>query len=263
MKIQVILFMFLSLGIYAQTGVNTRNPHPSAQVHISSTDKGVLLPQYQLTNLSSAVTPVSNPVVGSLIFNTGGAFMKGYYYWDGSKWNRLIVNSEMDQILNLRISGTYTASNDQSKLLISGTTNNYINFGSSNGTNYINSLGVPNPTNEYITLPAGTYKVDISLDCISPNASDFNNIGNNSHVYNIVASIVDTNNNLLTDEKTVTSISGTSTSSVQGYYFSFVFKLTTQQQVRLNLKHGLGRSTTAGTRTNQRGLVVNFRRLFE
>lgn len=263
MKIQLLMFMFLSLGLNAQTGLNTRNPHQSAQVHISSSDKGVLLPQYELTNLSSSTTPVLNPTVGSMIFNTGGVFMKGYYYWDGTKWNRLIVNSEMDQILNLRISGTYTSTGDQSKLLISGTNDNFINFGSSNSTNYINSLGVPNPTNEYITLPAGTYKVDISLDCISPTASDSNTIGNNSHVYNIIASIVDNSNNLLTDEKTVTSISGTSTSSVQGYYFSFVFKLTTQQQVRLKLKHGSGRSTNANTRTNQRGLVVNFRRLFE
>lgn len=258
------MLLFLSYGMKAQTGINTNQPHASSVLHIESTDKGVLFPQYQLTDLTSVTNPVTNPVEGSLIFNTGGSFVKGYYYWDGSKWNRLIVNSEMDQILNLRISGTYTGNGGDSKILITGNNDdNFVNFGVINGTQYINTLDVANPINEQITLPAGTYKVDISLDCISPLASNSNNIGNNSHLYNIQAAIVNSQGALVTDEKTVTSISGTGTSSVQGYYFSFVFTLSSQQQVRLRLKHGLGRSTYVATRTNQRGLVVNFRRLFE
>ncbi|MDN3665334.1 hypothetical protein QWY92_07910 [Algibacter miyuki] len=159
---------FFSFNSYAQVGINTNTPDPSAELEIYSDDKGMLLPSYVLTDLNSAITPVANPQEGALIFNTGGMFIRGIYYWDGASWNRFIVNNEIDQILNLQIAGVYTSSNDESKRLIpSGTANNYISFSAANETKYINTMGIANPTGENISLPAGTYKVDVSVDCIS------------------------------------------------------------------------------------------------
>lgn len=264
-KYYTIFFsLFVVLRVFSQTGINTIAPHPSAELDISSVDRGLLIPQHVLTDLNSSVTPVQSPREGTMIYNTGGPYIRGYYYWDGQSWNRLIVNRETDQILNMKISGTYTGgAGDQSKLLIpSGTANNYISFAPA-VTQYINTMGIANPTNQNINLPAGTYKVDVSVDCISPTAPNVNFLVGNSHLYVVEAGIVNSANLLLTDFKTSTLVSGAGIGSVQGYIFSFVFKLETPQVVRLLLRHGPGRTTNVETRTNQSGLTVNFYRFFE
>lgn len=263
-KYLFIYFSCITLG-FSQTGVNTISPNPSAELDVVATNKGVLLPENVLTDLNSNSNPVNNPQTGALIYNTGGTFPKGFYYWDGSSWNRLIVNREIDQILNLKISGTYLAgSSDQSKQLIAaGTSNNYISFSTANQTQYINTMGIPNPTGQDINLPAGTYKVDISVDCISPSAPTSNYLAGTSHLFVMEAGLVDNANNLLTDLKTSSLVSGAGINSVQGYSFSFVIKLNSPQTVKLLLRHGAGRTTNVATRTNQSGLTVNFYRFFE
>ncbi|KIO50744.1 hypothetical protein [Flavobacterium hibernum] len=266
--IRAVIFLVISLcsfSLFAQTGINTRTPDASAALDITATDRGVITPQYTLTSLADNSNPVANPQNGSLIFNQGGTFTRGYYYWDGEKWNRMIVNSEMDKILNLKISGTYYADQtDQSKQLIpNGTSNNYISFTTAQ-TTYINTMGITNPNGTDITLPAGTYKVDISMDCLSPTAPASNYLISDKHLYVIDAGIVNSANTLLTDVKTVSSISNDGGSSVQGYSFSFVFKLTaTSTVVKVLLRHGSGATTNVPTRTNQSGLVVNFYKMFE
>lgn len=263
-KCVVIYFGFINLS-FSQTGINTLNPNPSAELDVAATNKGVLLPENILTDLSSNISPINNPQIGALTYNSAGTFSKGFYYWDGTTWNRLIVNREIDQILNLKISGTYfDGPSDQSKQLIpAGTSNNYISFSSANETQYINTMGVTNPNGQNITLPAGTYKVDVSVDCISPSAPTSNYLAGTSHLYVIEAGIVDSANNLITDLKTSSLISGAGFDSVQGYSFSFILKLNSPQIVKLLLKHGAGRTTNVATRTNQSGLTVNFYKFFE
>lgn len=257
-------FSFITLG-FSQTGINTLNPNPSAELDVVSTNKGVLLPENILTDLNSNISPVNNPQIGALTYNTGGAYSKGFYYWDGNTWNRLIVNREIDQILNLKISGTYFEGPlDESKQLIpAGTSNNYISFSSANQTQYINTMGITNPNGQDINLPAGTYKVDVSVDCISPSAPTSNYLAGTSHLYVMEAGIVDSGNNLITDLKTSSLISGAGLDSVQGYSFSFILKLNSPQTVKLLLKHGAGRTTNVSTRTNQSGLTVNFYKFFD
>jgi hypothetical protein len=265
--IRAVIFLVFSLcgfNVSAQTGINTRTPDASAALDVTATDRGVVTPQYTLTSLTDNVIAVAGPQKGSLIFNLGGTFARGYYYWDGEKWNRMIVNSEMDKILNLKISGTYDTSDDQSKQLIpTGTADNYISFTTAQ-TTYINTMGVTNPNGTNITLPAGTYKVDISMDCISPTAPASNYLISDKHLYVIDAAIANSSNILLTDVKTASSISNDGGTSVQGYSFSFVFKLTAATTVvKVLLRHGTGATTNVATRTNQSGLVVNFYKMFE
>ncbi|MDA6072747.1 hypothetical protein NJT12_24290 [Flavobacterium sp. AC] len=266
----ILVFGLFSFGAFAQTGINTRTPDASAALDVTATDRGIVTPQYTLTSLTDNAIAVAAPQKGSLIFNLGGTFARGYYYWDGEKWNRMIVNSEMDQILNLKISGTYTSgSGDLSKELIpAGTTNNFVSFSTANETQYINTLGSANPTGTDITLPAGTYKVDLSFDCLAPDAPNSGFLVNQSHLFVLEAAIVTGSSTvssltMLTDLKTVSSVSTYGANSVQGYRYSFVFQLASQQTVKVLLRHGAGATTNAATRTNQSGLVVNFYKMFE
>lgn len=259
-------FLMATEFMYSQSAINTKSPDASASLTIASNNKGVLLPQYVLTNLFSTTTPVSNPTKGSMIYNTGGVYTKGIYYWDGVKWNRLIVDNEMDQIINLRIQGTSSTSSESgSKIIIpQGTENNFVNFSPSNVNQYINTLGTPNPTGEAVRLLAGTYKINISFDSSSPTSANSNTIFNNNHLYVIEAAIYDANTNTpLTEVSTLSSISAWGSSSVQGYSFTLFLKLQEDKDVKVLLRHGSGRSTNVPTQVHQRGLVVNFRRMFE
>src|SRR5688500_17708043 len=101
---QLLYFVFmLGLGLTAnaQVGVGTPMPDPSTQLHIESTDKGVLFPQVELTGKDDT-TAITNGNINSLfIYNTVTAgtapndVMPGYYYWieAESKWVRVLTTS--------------------------------------------------------------------------------------------------------------------------------------------------------------------------
>jgi hypothetical protein len=95
----VFLFLFLSFGIAAQTGIGTTTPNAAAKLDISATNKGFLPPRVALTaaNVFAPVTGLSGATelataAGLLIYNTATAgtapnnVVPGYYYWNGTAW---------------------------------------------------------------------------------------------------------------------------------------------------------------------------------
>jgi hypothetical protein len=250
-----VLMLLLSTIVFAQTGINTITPNPSSALDIFANDKGVLLPQYELTTLTSNATPISNPAIGAIIYNTGKGVstqIKGYYYWNGSSWERLVANVERDQILKVGIA------NNSTTVIPSGTANNIVSFESTGIINTLSGVTFAGGTN--VNLPVGTYKIDITLDCSSP-ASTFATTANfisGNHLYINNAAIVNTSNVLLTDRKISSNISSWGGSSIQAFKFSFILTLTTAQAVRLMLNHNDGASATDPTVANQSGLVVTF-----
>jgi hypothetical protein len=91
----VFLFLFLSFGISAQTGIGTNTPHNSAKLEVNATNKGFLPPRISLTGMLD-VSTIPSPATGLVIYNTVAAgvtpnnVVPGYYYWDGTKWNGLV-----------------------------------------------------------------------------------------------------------------------------------------------------------------------------
>jgi len=71
----------LSVSLYAQVGIGTATPHPSAQLEISAADKGLLMPRITYAN-----RPAS-PATGLLIYQTDNT--PGYYFYNGSSWQAL------------------------------------------------------------------------------------------------------------------------------------------------------------------------------
>jgi hypothetical protein len=95
----VFLFLFLSFGIAAQTGIGTTTPNAAARLDITATNKGFLPPRVALTaaNVFAPVTGLSGATelataAGLLIYNTATAgtapnnVAPGYYYWNGTAW---------------------------------------------------------------------------------------------------------------------------------------------------------------------------------
>jgi len=93
------LLLLLLPSVFSQNiGVNTTgaNPDATAMLDIVSSNKGLLIPRVNIANLSTDA-PIASATTSLLVYNTNAASGVGYYYWDGSKWNRLYdetVNSE-------------------------------------------------------------------------------------------------------------------------------------------------------------------------
>jgi hypothetical protein len=88
----------LMQGNAQNVGIGTVTPNASAQLHVSSTSKGVLFPQVSLDSLKD-VTSVPSPAQGLIVYNTTQPGVKndvarGYYYYSISalSWVRFADN---------------------------------------------------------------------------------------------------------------------------------------------------------------------------
>lgn len=99
-----ILLSFASCLVFstafAQVGIGTSSPSTSAQLEVNSSTRGFLPPRVALT-ATNATSPISSPVAGLMVYNTATAgtapnnVTPGFYYYDGSKWQR-IINQQPD-----------------------------------------------------------------------------------------------------------------------------------------------------------------------
>ncbi|GAK93391.1 hypothetical protein JCM19298_2110 [Nonlabens ulvanivorans] len=79
----LILFSIQSIG---QVGINTDTPAPDAALDIEGTDKGILIPRLDLSDLST-IAPVTGGATESLlVYNTNTTTGKGFYFWSGIEW---------------------------------------------------------------------------------------------------------------------------------------------------------------------------------
>ncbi len=72
-----------------QIGVSTMNPDPSAELDLVSSNKGLLIPRVSLSSNLNSPSPVSSPIEGLIVFNTGANQTQGFYFWTGSYWSLL------------------------------------------------------------------------------------------------------------------------------------------------------------------------------
>jgi hypothetical protein len=94
-----ITFISLVCATDAQNvGIGTTTPNASALLHLNSTNKGVLIPQVSLSNLTDVVS-IPSPASGLLVYNTtqpgvNNDLVRGYYYYSVSSltWVRLADN---------------------------------------------------------------------------------------------------------------------------------------------------------------------------
>lgn len=116
MKTSYLFILLLSwINVSAQVGVGTTVPDGSAQLDISSGDKGLLIPRISLNDVTNtSLDGTHNAVEGLTIYNTNdnvtGGNGKGYYYFNGTKWTKLIPQS--DNVIVIPIdTGQITISN--------------------------------------------------------------------------------------------------------------------------------------------------------
>jgi hypothetical protein len=67
--------------------------HPSSILDVSSINKGMLIPSINLTNVTD-VTTIASPAVSLIVYNINASIVggsgKGFYYFNGSNWIKMI-----------------------------------------------------------------------------------------------------------------------------------------------------------------------------
>ncbi|WP_312297926.1 hypothetical protein [Chryseobacterium sp.] len=92
-KIFIISLAYLSIvNYYGQVGIGTVNPISSSVLDITSTNKGVIIPQVQLTSIKDKSPLAGNIPNGTMVFNTIksnmgiNAVIPGIYVWYNNEW---------------------------------------------------------------------------------------------------------------------------------------------------------------------------------
>lgn len=111
-----VLLFFLNFTI-AQVGIGTVVPDASAVLDISASDKGLLIPQVSLADVSDTMLDgVNTAATGLLIYNTNagvtGGTGVGYYYYNGTTWERLVTTATSTVDIDWYEEGTTSAPND-------------------------------------------------------------------------------------------------------------------------------------------------------
>ncbi len=104
-KLNIILFLSLSIFVFTQVGIGTTAPSQGASLQVTSSTKGALIPRVALLNNTDQTT-ISSPAEGLMVYNTADngtgtqqVFKDNFYFWDGVKWDQCVNSKEFEDRL--------------------------------------------------------------------------------------------------------------------------------------------------------------------
>ncbi len=192
MKIQlrVVLFLFVFVPMlgYSQIGIGTTTPAVGSLLHVDdgNGDKGVLIPQVSIDDLTTAA-PLDNALeIGTLVFNSSGSNPVGFYYWNGptNGWNR-IANTGSDSSVysqdgTLTEDREITAGNHFLQLTTDGARNAFTIRRNANAV----------PTGLAFRNSGDFYDASIFMDTNNNSGLVFATIGNDANVDNVGSTLI-------------------------------------------------------------------------
>lgn len=82
----LLLYFFFTLTISSQVGINTTTPSAGSMLDVTSTEKGILIPRVDISDLSTIAPITGGSTESLLVYNTNTTTGIGYYYWNTSNW---------------------------------------------------------------------------------------------------------------------------------------------------------------------------------
>lgn len=175
-----IVLLLVSAQSYAQIGIGTDNPDPSAILELQATDKGFKGPEVELTGRIDNST-IPNPAKGLIVYNTedngsspNEVYANRYYFWNGEEWVSLPGLSNVESLIKQKIfiaQGTDSQSfgssgYDTSEIVVtfsgySVNTENIITFNNADDTFQVNIKGtyeISSFINYDPNNPSGNYR---------------------------------------------------------------------------------------------------------
>ena len=95
--ITIALIMLVSFTKAQSVGIGTATPNASAKIEIEDSQRGILIPRISLTNVNTFGLVGNTQTESILVYNsnasTTGGNGKGFYFWNGTKWEKLATVS--------------------------------------------------------------------------------------------------------------------------------------------------------------------------
>ncbi len=95
----IISLLLVSVSAQSQIGIGTTTPNASAQLDITSTDRGLLIPRMT----SAQRIAISSPAEGLMVYQTNGT--AGIYVYKAGVWTAVLVTS-LDGLIDAKQGGT-------------------------------------------------------------------------------------------------------------------------------------------------------------
>ena len=149
MRKMLLALLICPVVASAQVGIGTSSPNASAKLQVDDPNRGFLPPRVALQGTDDATksTPtIASPITGLLVYNIASAgtgttaVTPGLYYYDGSKWQR-VINPQQDATVtfdgtnpNSGASNFSGTQNSTDFIYVSNTDNSQWTY---NGTTYV------------------------------------------------------------------------------------------------------------------------------
>lgn len=187
-KSYILLLFIIAQTIYAQVGIGKTTVNSSAVLEVSeSTNKGVLLPRIDITDILNKTTPVNNPTDGLVVYNKGNSISPGIYIWKNNKWTQMADTYNLVSYMMLQRTTDYTILGN----LANGT---FKNFTDAAFTVVSNDIGATyNTGSGAISLPGNSgYLVNLCLNIRTALESASAGIGGTQvHLHQYLVKLVD------------------------------------------------------------------------
>lgn len=168
------LLLLITITTYAQVGIGTTSPAPSAQLDIVSSSKGLLPPR-----VTSTASVTGTLAEGLLVYQTTG--VQGYYLYSQGAWQKLSTATEVTSAINSVTSAapgnTYAYAANTNNHLIQA--NNYEPFPNLRQLPGITDSGT---SSSFTIQTPGVYSISYSLVGASAASTQLYNVNDNTAI---------------------------------------------------------------------------------
>lgn len=166
-SIIIIIALYIGLSTYAQVGIGTTNPDPSASLDVTSTTAGILVPRMTETQRLA----VASPATGLLVYQNDNT--NGFWFYDGTVWSSLSGsggNSGEFQSIGGIVQNTTNINNDNF-VFGSSDLNNVAGYNDSNRMFFNKSKGAFRAgralNGEWDDINVGLYSIGLGQDALA------------------------------------------------------------------------------------------------